>query len=255
MKKTIFILLLFCWGTAFSQVRLSEYQTNNYNTLFLNGKSPDWAELVNEGTSAVNLKGYCLTDEEDDGEPAKFYFEELVLQPQERLLVHFTGRERKSIPIEVGFKLRDGDVVLLLQDPDGNTLDLFELPCVPEGKSAGRNEKDSLVIFNVPTPGEANQNMDLFSVELYHDTVIVSKPTGLYTSAIAVELTTSNKNTAVRYTLDGDEVNIRQQEYSSTLQLENKRNAKDRIADEPTSHLWKEPKTKVFKAQVLRAQG
>lgn len=255
MRSIPFILSLFCALGLSAQIRLSEYQTNNYNTLYFKGKSPDWAELVNRGESPVNLKGYSLTDETNTGEEVKFIFDNVVINPGQFLLVYFTGRDNQKQDLEIGFKLRDGADTLLFIDPHGKVIDQFWFSCIPEGKSAGLNENDSLVIFNVPTPGKQNDQLGTFAVELYEDTLLVSKQTGLYTNGVEVVLTTQNASTEVFYSLDGDDVNPRRNFYESAFRLENKKNVKDKIADEPTSHLWKEPDGKVFKAQVMRARG
>ena len=61
-----FALLLICVALSYSargQVRVNEVMSSNGETLQdENGDSPDWVELYNAGSSAVNLEGFGLSD-------------------------------------------------------------------------------------------------------------------------------------------------------------------------------------------------
>jgi len=81
----IFVLVLFGITTSYSQVRLNEIVSKNNTSLDINGATPDWIELYNEGTSAINLEGYQLSDDEDL--PAKWIFPSVTIPANGYLLV------------------------------------------------------------------------------------------------------------------------------------------------------------------------
>ena len=61
-------------------VILNEWMAKNSTTLQdEDGDFSDWVEIYNSGTSAVDLNGYGLSD--DEAEPYKWIFPTTVLQP------------------------------------------------------------------------------------------------------------------------------------------------------------------------------
>lgn len=57
----------------------------------------DWIELYNSGASAINLKGYSLTDDPNDS--AKWKFPNFSLSPEQYLHVFASGRNLFSLPV------------------------------------------------------------------------------------------------------------------------------------------------------------
>ena len=54
---------------------------------------PDWIELYNRDTQAVNLNGYSLSD--DPEQPFRWIFHTAILQPDEYLLIFASGKDRR----------------------------------------------------------------------------------------------------------------------------------------------------------------
>lgn len=55
----------------------------------------DWIEVYNQDTIAVNLSNYYLSDDKD--EPFMWQFPNLILQPDEYILVFASGKDRKPV--------------------------------------------------------------------------------------------------------------------------------------------------------------
>ncbi|MBK7937277.1 MAG: lamin tail domain-containing protein [Lewinellaceae bacterium] len=86
------LLLLFLPLSLFSQVRLTEVApTNTGQITDEDGDRPDWIELQNQGTAPVDLEGWGLSDGRKD---SRWLLPPVVLQPDERLLVFASGKNR-----------------------------------------------------------------------------------------------------------------------------------------------------------------
>ncbi|HEY1122174.1 MAG TPA: LamG-like jellyroll fold domain-containing protein, partial [Haloferula sp.] len=124
--------------------------------------APDWIELLNPGTSAVNLAGWSLTD--DPAQPRMWILPSVTLQPGQRRLVFASGKDRRNPAgtLHTNFKLGDEGGYLALSNPagllahaydgyprqEGNvSLGLSVLSKPSDGRSAWR--------YYQPTPGAA----------------------------------------------------------------------------------------------------
>jgi hypothetical protein len=87
------------WGAppARAQVVINEVLASNLNTnADEDGDSSDWVELYNRGKSAVDLKGFGLSD--DGAEPMKWRFPEVSMAPGSYLLVWCSDKDRTTVP-------------------------------------------------------------------------------------------------------------------------------------------------------------
>ena len=76
-------------------VVLNEYMSSNGSTLFdEDGETPDWIELYNPGTVAIDLGGYGITD--NPLEPYKWVFPAIEILPQDHLLIYASGKDRQE---------------------------------------------------------------------------------------------------------------------------------------------------------------
>jgi len=79
---------------AVSQVVINELQPANESTIQdEDGDFEDWFELFNTGIQPVDLSGYGISD--NPSKPFQWTFPSLLLQPQSRLLVFASGKNRK----------------------------------------------------------------------------------------------------------------------------------------------------------------
>ena len=201
------------WGysvqpTTLSRVVISELVSANATGLQdEDGDFEDWIEIFNEGETAVDLEGWSLSDKEDD--PRKWAFPAVVLEPNARLIVFASGKDRRQpdgANLHTNFKLaRSGETVLLVrpdlpvkiasQSPD-------PLPELRDGVSLGINAQGAWRFLSSPTPGLENSGTEA--------TEILSKVSfnarrGLYEVPFQLNLSSDDVGVSIRYTLDGSE--------------------------------------------------
>ena len=93
------------------------------NTTFMtdsNGKTCDWVELFNSGSSDVNLGNWYITD--NDNKLNKFEFPSVNIRPGEYRVVFCDGEnyyDRKHDEIHTGFSLSSAGETLLLVSKTG----------------------------------------------------------------------------------------------------------------------------------------
>ncbi|MCA9199491.1 MAG: lamin tail domain-containing protein [Planctomycetales bacterium] len=134
-------------------IRINEVLASNKNTLDVLGETPDAIELVNYGTSPLNLEGWRLTDDLNDRD--KFVFSSQVVQPG-RLVVVF-GRNDSGLGMIADFQLNEkGDSVYLIQ-PNGTIADSVTFGLQIPDLSIGRFGPDATWQLNQPTLGQANR--------------------------------------------------------------------------------------------------
>ena len=75
------------------------------------GEFSDWVELENTGSETVSLKGWYLSDKED--QLYLWPFPDVSLAPGERLLVFASGKDRAGDELHASFSLSDGETVTL----------------------------------------------------------------------------------------------------------------------------------------------
>ena len=118
--------------------------------------TPDWVELYNGSSKALNLKGYGLTD--NPKQSYKYTLPDVTIEPGGYLLIYFTGGSETadSDPLCTGFGLSRYGESLLLVDANYNLLDSVEVPALEPDVSYARAADGSWGYAIRPTPGEAN---------------------------------------------------------------------------------------------------
>src|SRR5687768_12632839 len=71
-RALLLILLLCCAARASAQVVINEVMASNETAVENEGIYPDWVELFNSGTSAVDISNWSLSDSVST--PRKFIF-------------------------------------------------------------------------------------------------------------------------------------------------------------------------------------
>ena len=134
------------------------------------GDSEDWIEIFNQGTTAVNLEGWFLTD--DNAQRNKWAFPSLVLNPGEQIIVFASNKDRRDPASELhtNFKLSSSGEFLALVHPNGVTLEHFYGPTYPlqvQDVSYGLQQSTSsttlvapgaAIKYKVPTNGNDDVN-------------------------------------------------------------------------------------------------
>jgi len=165
------------------------------------GDQPDWIELHNTGTTAINLAGWRLTDDRE--ELAKWFFPARELEPDEYLVVYASGKNRGTADpaseLHANFELQaDGEYVALVMPSGAISDSLEDVPAQRHDVSYGRSD-EGLLYFTSPTPGEEN---GLGLLGLVADTRF-SRDRGIYEAPIEVAIATSTPHAVIRYTTDG----------------------------------------------------
>ena len=91
------VLIIFLVNILYGQsVQLNEIVSSNASTIFdEDGDFPDWIEIYNSGQSALQLKGYGLSDDID--EPFDWVFPKYELNPHSFLVLFASGKDRTSL--------------------------------------------------------------------------------------------------------------------------------------------------------------
>lgn len=169
--------------------------SNHGNFIDAEGRTPDWIELHNPGTGALDLSGWRIAingrQHIVDGP--------LRIPGKGHLLLRCDGKPERGTD-HLGFTLpRDGGAILLIA-PDGVTIaDLFTYPALPADVSIGRlpdGAKD-WGWFAQPSPGRSNSATE--SVRGRSKTPIIQ-----ITNAGPLELGIESRG-KVRFTLDGSD--------------------------------------------------
>ena len=184
--------------------QITEFMASNSDVLTLaDGSSPDWIEIHNPGSSALDLEGWYLTD--SSLELPKWTFPAgASIPPGGYLLVYASGDETLSSGSEyhTDFSLQDGGEYLTLVRPDGTVQQEFspEYPRQYNDISYGlATGGASYGYFQTPTPGAANNDSVLGFVK---DTTFSHKR-GFYEETFQLDVTTATPGATIRYTTDG----------------------------------------------------
>jgi hypothetical protein len=186
-------------------VMISEFMADNRRTLHdEDGESPDWIELYNSGTTAANLDGWFLTD--TAANLTQWRFPNVAVAANGYLVV-FASEKNRTNPtnrLHTNFRLAKEGGYLALLSPRTNVVSEFApgYPKQYEDVSYGRapGEPQAVGYFVKPTPGAPNAA----SGPGFAPAVDFSRPSGTFTAAFDLSLSTGAGDAVIRYTVDGN---------------------------------------------------
>ncbi len=156
------------------------------------GEFPDWIELHNTSSKAINLSNYALSDDPDS--LVKWRFPQgTVIEPGGYYVVYASGKDRLSTNggwPHASFRLRSDGETVILSDIQGRMVDLVTYDLLEADTSWGRDEEGvgGFKRFTQPTPGLPNTR----SGEIAMDTnLCLDNTSGLYIT----EVMSGNKKT------------------------------------------------------------
>ncbi len=162
---------------------------------------PDWIELYNDGTQAIQLSDYFITEDVDI--PFDWQLPNILLQPNEFYLILASGRGLENNRQHTSFKIKRKGEALYLFKNDKTLIDEILVPENQTDWSYGRIEQGSeWGFFDNPSPLESNTSSNhieqteipVFSVlEQFHD------------QPILLEITTNTPNAKIHFTTNGTE--------------------------------------------------
>jgi len=184
-------------ATASAAIVISEFMAAN-DTVLLDedGDAEDWIELHNNGSTAVNLNNWHLTD--DDGDLSAWTFPSTTLQADEYLVIFASGKDRAvgNSELHTNFKLKASGEYLALVLPGGVSVVSEYAPEYPQQYDDISYGGDSY--FPFPTPGAENgDGVSSLEGELEFDLAH-----GFFDSPQTLTLTSNLPNGTIRYTLD-----------------------------------------------------
>lgn len=124
------------------------------------GETSDWIEVWNRGATAVDLKGWGLSDK--PGKPPRWRFPSTNLPPDGRMVVWASGKDRAAAgrPLHTSFKLSAGGDFLALSGPEGGVQSGFKpgYPVQRAGVAFGVLPGSTARVGYLPrpTPGQPN---------------------------------------------------------------------------------------------------
>ena len=135
-------------------VRLHEVMALNASTLSTNGAFPDWIELHNSGTSAVDLYRWSMSD---DSNPRKFVFPVGAMIAAGGYVVVWCDSATNASGFHTGFALDSDGEALALYDPATNRVDIVRFGPQAADYSIGRAGADGTWTLCEPTPLAPNE--------------------------------------------------------------------------------------------------
>lgn len=151
---------------AADAVRINEIMSANDSALFTEaGETADWIELINTGSSPVNLAGYSL--EKQAGDSKQFVFPEQILSSGESVIVFCDNKNRNTAGYEyhAPFGISRAGDTLLLFNPKGTAVDSVNIPELSENQVYARTGSDSWDVSYDFTPGLGNTPENHLSFE------------------------------------------------------------------------------------------
>ena len=248
----LFVGLLLLRVSMAQEVRLSEAMFRNEATLLdEDGDAPDWVELENYGSNAIDLTGWGLSD--DPNEPFKWVFPNRVLAPGQTLIVFASDKNRFGDVLHTSFGIRHQQEGVYLAHPDSTLIDSIAPSCTPPGISIGKvGNGQALVHFDPPSPGSVNLITDTVLLDLDPDTVSFTHPPGFYEEAFELQLSGARTDTRLYYTFNGSVPDEEANLYTEALNIKSRIRIENDLADIPTAATWKEPQGDVFKINTIK---
>lgn len=158
---------------ATSDIRINEIMSANDSALYTeDGESSDWVELMNVGSSPLNLAGVTLA--KNSTATDQFVFPDLTLAPGECVVVFCDSKNRNTAGYELHapFSIsRAGDTMMLFSST-GTAIDSINVPDLQNNESYAYADDGTWTVTDEYTPGLANTSENHRSFE----TVMVESP-------------------------------------------------------------------------------
>lgn len=183
------------------------------------GDYSDWIEIKNLGETSQNLQGWHLTD--DSSVLNKWTFPDVTIEPKGYLLVYATGRDIaiSGQPLHTNFMLDNGGESLALVRPDLSIAHEYApFPSLDDNETYGMTllageEELTASLLASPTPGQNNAEAVTAEEPEY------SRPSGVFTASFTMELSITDPNSEIRYTLDGSVPQLSSALYTGPLTI------------------------------------
>ena len=177
--------------------------SNGSNFCDKDGDYVDWIELYNEGDKTVSLKGFGLSDRKEM--PKRWVFPDVEIAPGAYLVVCASGKNciKEDGELHTNFKINSAGESVYLSDTEGHLISGVNVEAVTFDKSYGCiRGTEEYAELNIPTPGKENTEKTDTVLKGTED-ILFSHPAGYYDQSICLELSSSENEAEIYYTLDG----------------------------------------------------
>ncbi|MBQ4085815.1 MAG: lamin tail domain-containing protein [Clostridia bacterium] len=143
-------------GGQTSSIVVSEIMADNATYIRdEDGEYCDWIEIANTGSSAVNLSGWCLSD--DTSNPTKWRFPNVTIAPGEHMVVYCSGKNRAEAGanLHTSFRLGAEGEMAVLSNAQGVVQSSVSYTNLKTDRSLSLYEGNYTTNL-APTPGAAN---------------------------------------------------------------------------------------------------
>ena len=150
-------------------------------------------QVYNNGSEAVSLKGWGLTD--DTEKPLKWKFPDITLAPGQYTLVYCSGLTNLG-NMHTNFRISGAGEVIGLFNSSEELVDRVYVSDVPTNMSVGRQSgSDGFFYFQTPTPSTANAGGAIgFAVK-----PTITTEAGSYRGAQQVTMEAGDADTTIHY--------------------------------------------------------
>ncbi len=208
LLTALLISFILAGQISFSQVVVNEYSASNLDEFPDNHNYyEDWIELYNADDTEFDLGGYFLSDKILN--PTKWKIPTgTIISAHGFLRFWASGRDEVSgNHYHTNFKLtqtKDNTEHIVLSDPFGTAIQDVTLEITRKSHSRGRTTDGSETwgIFVDPTPNESNNGANVYTA--YSAKPVVSDTAGFYTGSLFVTLSTTEPDSEIYYTTNGD---------------------------------------------------
>lgn len=204
-----------------NSILINEVCDNNFSTIpLLWHEDDDWIELYNGTDEAVSLEGWTISD--DESNPGRYELPATTLGAGDYLLLLANGEDEVTEKgIFLNFRISGGENIYLC-DADGQVVDSVAVPELETNTSYARVPDGSAAWLEVyPTLQESNDN----TVPVQKKEVqapVFSKEGGFYSGSTMLELSVTDEDTYIYYTLDGSIPTQESMWYTEPLLIENR---------------------------------
>jgi len=242
MKKSsnLFVLLfaLLLSLSSMGQVVINEYSASNLAGYLDNySKTEDWIELYNTSDTSINIGGYFLSDKESN--PTKWEIPAgTTISGHGFFSFWASGRDEVSgEDYHTNFKLKqtkETPEYVVFSNSEGEIIDSHQLQITQVEHAMGRetDAADIWKIFTNPTKGSSNTTP---SFDAYAAAPTMSEEAGFYADAVSISLSTSDSDSTIYYTTNGNTPTTGSSVYSSPINISSTRIVKAFcVSDNPT---------------------
>jgi len=136
----------------YNKLVINEYMSSNGSIVDENGETYDWLELYNGNNHDINLKGYGLSDQDDE---IKWVFPNVTIEKNSYLIVYLSGQDKEGLHTPFKLKSKGGETITLTK-PNGKVIDAVKTVTLSKGQSAARDLNGNWIITSFPTPNFSN---------------------------------------------------------------------------------------------------